>query len=229
MCFSAAASFPAGGTLCVAGGLTLSKVKNKSELPFASIPLLFGIQQAIEGAVWVSFGSPILNTIATYAYSMFSHVLWPIFVPFSILMLETDPTRKKILRLFTLSGLAIGLYLLYFVLAEPVTAYVVNNSIAYDSPHLYVYFIMAIYLVAACGSCLVSSHKIINIFGVALFISFAIAAWFFTETFFSVWCFFAAILSIIVYWYFQSSSVAERRAFASQKRDVVSRRRVETG
>ena len=206
MCFSAAASFAAGGALSVAGGLTLTKVKHKSDLPFASIPLLFGIQQAIEGAVWLSFGSPILNTIATYAYSMFSHVLWPIFVPFSVLMIETDPGRKKILRLFSLAGLAVGLYLLFFILVDPVTAHIVNNSIAYHSPHLYAYLIMTLYLVATCGSCLVSSHKIINIFGVVLFISFAIAAWFFVETFFSVWCFFAAILSIIVYWFFQSNS-----------------------
>src|SRR3989338_6773249 len=211
MCFSAAASFAAGGTLSVVGGLTIAKVRKKSELPFASIPLLFGIQQAIEGAVWVSFGSPILNTIATYVYSMFSHVLWPIFVPFSVLMIETHPTRRKILRLFSFGGLAVGLYLLYFIIVDPVTAHIVNNSIAYHSPHLYVYLIMALYLVATCGSCIVSSHKIVNIFGVVLFISFAIASWFFTETFFSVWCFFAAILSITVYWYFQSNSVAERQ------------------
>lgn len=210
MCFSAAASLAAGGTLSVVGGLTLAKVKNKSELPFASIPLLFGVQQLIEGAVWLSFGSPVLNTIATYAYSMFSHVLWPVFVPFAVLMIETDLTRKKILRLFSFSGLAVGLYLLYFILVDPVTAHIVNNSIAYHSPHLYVYLVMAFYLVATCGSCLVSSHKIINIFGIVLFISFAIAAWFFTETFFSVWCFFAAILSIIVYWYFQSNPVVLR-------------------
>src|SRR3989344_2231178 len=137
MCFSAAASFAAGGTLSVMGGLTLAQVKKKSELPFASIPLLFGIQQAIEGAVWLSFGSPILNTIATYAYSMFSHVLWPIFVPFSVLMIETDPARKKILRLFSFTGLAVGLYLLYFIIVDPVTAHIVNNSIVYHSPHLY--------------------------------------------------------------------------------------------
>ncbi|MBY0473339.1 hypothetical protein K2Q00_03630 [Patescibacteria group bacterium] len=211
MCFSAAASFAAGGALSVTGGLTLAKVKQKSELPFASIPLLFGLQQAIEGAVWVSFGAPVVNTIATYAYSMFSHVLWPIFVPFSVLMIETDPTRKKILRLFSLIGLAVGLYLFYFIIVDPVTAHIVNNSIAYHSPHLYAYFIMALYLMATCGSCLVSSHKIINIFGVVLFISFAIAAWFFTETFFSVWCFFAGILSVIVYWYFQRNPVAERQ------------------
>lgn len=204
MCFSAAASFAAGGALAVAGGLTIAQAKSKTELPFASIPLLFGIQQAIEGAVWLSFGSPVVNTVATYAYSMFSHVLWPIFVPISILLMETEPIRKKILSLFSFLGLAVGGYLLYFIIADPVTAHIVNNSIAYHSPHLYVYLIMALYLVATCGSCFVSSHRIINLFGIALFISFAIAAWFFVETFFSVWCFFAAILSIIVYWYFKS-------------------------
>src|SRR3989344_2808810 len=210
MCFSAAASFAAAGALSVAGGLTLANVKEKAEVPFASITLLFGIQQAIEGAVWVSFSFPILNTIAIYAYSMFSHVLWPIFVPISVLLIETDPTRKKILHLFTFVGLATGLYLLYFIIAEPVTAHIVNNSIAYRSPHLYVYLIMALYLIATCGSSLFSSHRIINLFGAVLSLSFAVAAWFFTETFFSVWCFFAALLSFIVYWYFQNNSVGLR-------------------
>jgi hypothetical protein len=204
MCFSAAASFAAGGALSVAGGLTIAKVKKKTELPFASIPLLFGIQQAIEGMVWVSFGSSVVNTVATYAYSMFSHVLWPIFVPVSVLLIETEPNRKMILSLFSFLGLGVGGYLLYFIIADPVTAHIVNNSIAYHSPHLYAYFIMALYLVATCGSCFVSSHRIINLFGVVLLASFAVAAYFYTETFFSVWCFFAAILSIIVFWYFRS-------------------------
>ena len=211
MCFSAGASFATAGALGVAGGLTLGQVKKKSELPFASIPLLFGVQQAIEVAVWLSFGSPVVNTVAAYAYSMFSHVLWPIGVPLSVLLVETDQTRKKILYLFSFVGLGVGLYLLYFIIAEPVTAHVVNNSIAYHSPHLYVYLIMALYVITTCGSCLVSSHRIIQIFGVVLFISFAIAAWFFVETFFSVWCFFAAILSILVFWYFKNNSVAVRR------------------
>ena len=210
MCFSAAASFAAGGALSVAGGLTIAQVKKKTELPFASIPLLFGIQQVIEGAVWVSFGFPVVNTVATYAYSMFSHVLWPIFVPISVLLMETEPIRKKILSLFSFLGLAVGGYLLYFIIVDPVTAHIVNNSIAYHSPHLYTYLIMALYLVATCGSCFVSSHKIINVFGVVLFVSFAIAAWFYTETFFSVWCFFAAVLSIIVYWHFKRQPVATR-------------------
>lgn len=97
MCFSATASFTAGVILVTAGALTLRHVKSKSTILFACIPLLFGIQQIVEGIVWTSFESPMLHAVATYVFVMFSHVLWPSFVPFSIWLIEKDPMRKKIL------------------------------------------------------------------------------------------------------------------------------------
>ncbi|TSC85073.1 MAG: hypothetical protein G01um101413_457 [Parcubacteria group bacterium Gr01-1014_13] len=214
MCFSATASFVAGSALSAVGVATITKAKGKAEIPFAAIPLLFGIQQIIEGVIWLSFGSPLLNTAMTYAYSIFSHVLWPIFIPFSILLLETDRLRKKILYLFFVVGLAVGMYLLYFILADPVTSQIVNNSIAYLSPHLYPLWIVAFYVVVTCGSAIVSKHKIINIFGITLFVAFVIAGYFFNETFFSVWCFFAAILSVLVFWYFKRKPVNNLATFS---------------
>ena len=211
MCFSATASIIAGGGLSVIGVLTLRQVRQKRDLLFASIPLLFGIQQIVEGVVWLSFGTHTLNMVATYAYSMFSHVLWPILVPLSVLLIETDPIRKKVLRIFALVGLLVGLYLLHLIVADKVTAQIVGNSIAYHSPHLYPLTIMTLYLVATCGSCLCASNKIINIFGIALLASFGVSVWFFSETFFSVWCFFSAILSLLVLLFF-------RRNFTSQAR-----------
>jgi hypothetical protein len=206
VCFSATASLVAGGALSAVGVVTLMQANTKQEIPLATIPLLFGIQQLLEGAVWLTFGDPALNTAATYAYSIFSHVLWPVFVPIAILLIETNAVRGEILRVICAVGLAVGAYLLYFIIFDPVVAHVVKHSIAYHSPHLYPFATITLYLAATCGSCLVSSHKIINIFGVFLLASFAIAAWFYTETFFSVWCFFAAILSAIILWYFHSSS-----------------------
>ncbi len=203
MCFSATASLVAGGALGVTGGLTMMQTKTKSELPFASIPLLFGIQQAIEGVVWLSFGAPLLHTIATYAYMMFSHVLWPIFIPVSIILLETDRFRKKILWMFSLVGLAVGAYLAYYIITDVVTVQVVHQSLRYYSINAYPIPIIMFYLMATCGSCFFSSHRIINLFGLVLSLSFIIAVWFFFETFFSVWCFLAAILSVLVYWYFK--------------------------
>ncbi len=210
MCFSATASFIAGGALGATGVLTLKKAATKRELLFASIPLLFGIQQTIEGVVWLSFGTPLFNTVATYAYSMFSHVLWPILVPLSVLLLETNPMRKRVLRLFSFIGLGVGLYLLYFLITEPITARIVQNSIAYKSPHFYLYPMLALYLLSTCASCFFSSHRIVRLFGAVALISAAIAAWFFTETFLSVWCFFAAILSVLVYWHFRRARRSSR-------------------
>tara|TARA_R110000824_G_scaffold401771_1_gene615677 strand:- start:363293 stop:363925 length:633 start_codon:yes stop_codon:yes gene_type:complete len=203
MCFSATASFVAGAVLTGTGVLTIKKAETKAEIPFASIPILFGIQQLIEGVVWLSFGNAAVNVLATYSFSLFSHVLWPILVPFSFLLLETNPIRKKILWIFSIIGLTVGLYLLYFIVTEPITSEILNRSIAYNSPHLFLYPMLFFYFLATCVSCFFSSHKIINLFGIVALASATIAAWFFTETFLSVWCFFAAILSVLVYWFFK--------------------------
>lgn len=201
MCFSAAASFVAGGVLSVVGGATIAKAKKRSELPLASIPLLLGVQQLVEGVVWISFGNPTVNTIATYAYSAFSHVFWPIFIPLSILSIEHEPGRKRILSWLLTIGAGVGAYLAYYIAADPVTACIINKSIAYQSVHVYPHLMMVLYLIAVCGSPLASSRRIINIFGAVLLASFGISVWFFARTFFSVWCFFATLLSALIYWH----------------------------
>ena len=58
MCFSATASFSAGAVLTGLGAVSLSKASSPREYPFASIPLLFGIQQITEGFVWLSMTHP---------------------------------------------------------------------------------------------------------------------------------------------------------------------------
>ena len=55
------------------------------------------------------------------------------------------------------------------------------------------------YVLATCGSCLLSSHKFLRVFGLALLASLAIAYAYYSLAFASVWCFFAAILSLIVF------------------------------
>jgi len=211
MCFSATASFVAGGALSATGALTLTKAKTKAELPLASIPLWFGIQQTIEGIIWVSFGLPTLNTIMTYAYLMFAYVFWPVFVPIAILLIETNPVRKNILRFLSFIGCTMGLYLLYFIFADPGNAHIVNQSIAYDYQHLYPLLPLTFYVAATCGSGLVSSHKTINVFALAVLISFFFAYWFLNVTFISVWCFFAAVLSFIIFLYFYRRNKFESR------------------
>ncbi len=67
MCFSATVSFSAGALLLGIGTLTLRSAlaaRQRRELPFATIPLLFATQQLIEGMIWltVSAEAPLLST-----------------------------------------------------------------------------------------------------------------------------------------------------------------------
>ena len=196
----------AGGVLSATGVATLAKAKTKKEIPFAAIPLLFGVQQTIEGALWISFGSQFWNVAMTYGYSIFSHVLWPILIPCAVLLIEPDQARGRILRGFVAVGLLIGLYLLYSIIVDPVTSRIVNHSIVYDSPYLYPTVSLILYLFAVCGSCFMSSHGIVRMFGALIFLAFLVSDWFYPTSFFSVWCFFAAILSVLVYGYFRKTT-----------------------
>ena len=52
MCFSATASFTAGTLVLGIGAVTMKSVRKPGELPYAAIPMLFALQQLIEGVIW---------------------------------------------------------------------------------------------------------------------------------------------------------------------------------
>jgi hypothetical protein len=201
MCFSASASFVAGTTLCAVGVATLKKAETKTELPFAMIPLLFGVQQLVEGVIWLTFTheAPLLKQTMTYVYSGFSHVLWPIYVPFAMGMLEAVRWRKRAIFAFEVAGVAVGLYLLYYMVTLPMVAEVVGRHIVYLSPHFYLIPVMVLYLAATCVSCFFSSHGFVKLFGALAFLSFIAAYVVHFLALVSIWCFFAAILSLLIY------------------------------
>lgn len=164
------------------------------------IPLLFGLQQLTEGVIWLTFhhDAPLLKTM-TYLYSGFSHALWPMYVPFAMGVLEAVHWRKKAIFAFEAAGVAVGLYLLYFIVTRPVVAEVVGRHIVYVSPHFYLIPVMMLYLAATCVSCFFSSHGYVKLFGVLALLSFIAAYLVHVMALVSIWCFFAAILSLLIY------------------------------
>lgn len=205
MCFSAPASFIAGAALTTIGVVTLRLAWRPAQMPFAAIPLLFGLQQLIEGLIWLSFrdGSSLPNQNLTLLYSLFSHVLWPAYVPFAVRLLETVPWRRRALLATQLAGVTVGLFLLYFIVQFPVTSRALGRHIVYESPHFYSGPAMLLYLTATCVSSMLASNWVIRAFGVLSLATFVAAYAIHAATLVSVWCFFAAILSCIVYTYFR--------------------------
>ena len=204
MCFSATASFSAATLLLGVGTLTLRSARGPRELPFAAIPMLFAIQQLSEGVIWLTFRyeAPQVNEVMTYVYSFFSHVLWPVYVPVAVLLMEPSRWRRRALLAFVTAGAAVGAYLLYFLVAFPIVSRPIGQHIEYISPHFFVAGVMTLYLLSTTFSPILSTYRMLKIFGVLALSSFAAAYFFYATWFISVWCFFAAVLSAVVYLHF---------------------------
>lgn len=205
MCFSAGASFIAGGVLSTAGVATLKKTKKASEVPLAATPFLFGIQQITEGFVWVALQQNLvmLSQVASFIFSLFAYALWPAYIPFAVLLLENNPIRRRIILPLFILGLGVTGYLLYYIVLYPVSCQIVENSIHYAESVPYGMNLFWLYVLAGAASCFASSHKLIRVFGLLLIASICVAYYFHAFTFVSVWCFFAAILSLVIYLFFK--------------------------
>lgn len=205
MCFSATASFISGATLCVIGVATLKQTKASAEVPFAMIPLLFGVQQLTEGVIWLSFShnTQAIRNVMTYLYSLFSHFVWPVYVPFAIGIMEMVRWRKKALFILLVLGVTVGVFLLYWITAGPLNAEVISHHIIYISPHFYSVPAMILYFTATCASCFFSSHRFVRLLGILLVLSLISAYLVHSIAVVSIWCFFAAILSMVIFLHFK--------------------------
>ena len=204
MCFSVTASFSAGAFLLGLGTLTLKSARRPRELVLAAIPLLFAIQQLIEGVIWLTFSAdaPLLNSVLTHVYLFFSHVLWPVYVPVAVLLIEPPGWHRRALLVFVAAGIAVGAYLLYVLVAFPIISRPTGQHIEYVSPHFFAAVVMTLYLLSTTVSPLLSTHRMVKVFGVLALVSFGGAYFFYATWFISVWCFFAALLSAVIYLHF---------------------------
>jgi hypothetical protein len=98
VCFSAAANFVGSVILGTIGVATLTKVKHKRELLFASLPTLFAVHQLIEGFVWLGLDG-VMSPAATHkmaaAFVLYAQGLLPFVIPLSVLLFEPTVNARR--------------------------------------------------------------------------------------------------------------------------------------
>jgi len=206
MCFSASASFVAGAVLTAVGAASLKKTKKPFEIPFASIPLFFGLQQISEGFVWLSLTDPdyaFLEGMAAKTFIFFAQVLWPVWAPFSIYKFEKQEGVRSIVgkSLIGIGGL-VAIIMAFYLFTNPITAEILGHHISYNQAYLQQFGIIGgiLYLAASAMPPFISTNRKMWILGGAVVLAYIFTEIFFTEYVVSVWCFFAAILSAMVLW-----------------------------
>src|SRR6185312_1930389 len=205
MCFSASASFGAGVVLSVIGVASIKKVKQPSQFIFASIPLVFALQQITEGFLWLALTNPayaFIQQATTYTFLFFVQVVWPIWVLLAMLLLEKDERRKKIQKIFLATGILVSTYLAYCLVTFTPIASNIGYHITYQQNYLkgFSRYGGLLYMLATVVSPLFSSVKKMWAIGTTILISYIITDIFYENYITSVWCFFASIISISVFW-----------------------------
>jgi len=211
VCFSARASFIAAGALGAIGSATVAQCREKKSLPFAMTPLFFGLQQLCEGIVWLglSAAEPLtpLHTIAVYLFCGFALMFWPIWLPWSLYLIETRASRKRVLFWFVCFGAVMGILSFAAALYFGITASEHVRHITYQltcisahkqsSPWLYLF--TALYAIPTVISFFVSTIPFTSTIGLIAAAALIFVQISYHMAFASVWCFFAALISICFY------------------------------
>jgi hypothetical protein len=209
VCFSAPVSFAAAALLGVTGAVTLTKVRDLAELPLAGTPLLFAAQQAIEGFLWRYMpDGPDHTTVLATLFAAIGLIVWPLLIPIAMALVERQTLRRLAILLLVPAGIGVSLNYAAILLVRPYRAWPLGHTLTYVNNHPISPVMLGLYILCVCLPPLLSGSRILNLFGAAVIAGLAITFLAFYESFISVWCFFAALASLILWKFFQDRRVS---------------------
>jgi len=205
MCFSAEASFASGAVLSAIGVATIRKVSKPEQRLFAVIPLLFASQQFAEGVLWTTLrsgGYETLQNVATHIFLVTALIIWPVMVPLSVWFMEGVKKRRKNLVGLMLAGSAVSIFYAFCLISYNVRPEIRGFHLVYVNgfPGTLVQIAFLFYLASTIAPLFVSTVRRMRLFGILIATSCLITGVFYAEYLTSVWCFFAALISVSIYW-----------------------------
>jgi hypothetical protein len=216
MCFSEPVSFTVGSVLIAGGAFAGWKAfkTNNRYLPVSQMPTLAGLQQLMEGHVWMGMNNsdPSMVWWAAMGFIFFSWLIWPVWIPFSVYFLEPPASRRKPPLLgFAIAGVAFGLILFvpHLFHQDWVQVRINHQSLSYEDTMFLDYLIprwltYLIYVFLLVTPAMISTYKHIRLFGLTLIAIITVVYLFLTYAYISFFCFLAALgtlhLIYIIVW-----------------------------
>lgn len=203
MCFSATASFISGAILSIVSLLSIQIARSSFHKMLALVPLFFGIQQAVEGVLWLTIAhNSLLARASIYSFLFFALMFWPLAIPGLLWWYERIAWRKFTIFCSLVIGSGLGIFFAFNLVMHGAQAEIYKHNIYYYLPFAQNVIGVAIsnilYLVATLIPLFISSRKYMWVLGVTLGIAYLASIAWFSLTMLSIWCFFAALLSGII-------------------------------
>ncbi|CAK0778557.1 conserved membrane hypothetical protein [Gammaproteobacteria bacterium] len=215
MCFSAEASFIASAFCGVVAVGAINHAEKKTLL-LAIIPLIFSLHQATEGVIWLS-GKASCGIIGAEFYSLIASCLWPTYVPIAAWLAEQDENRHAWILRTLFIGLPVSIYNAY-VFSFPLTVDFSHHQISYIPGTYYPLFVEFFYSAAVVIPFLLMSNKMLRYFGIVILLFFVLSMSVFNPSRYSVWCFFAAVSSVLIF-----LAVSSKNIMAESEKSLESR------
>ncbi|MGZ4679997.1 MAG: DUF6629 family protein [Ilumatobacteraceae bacterium] len=199
MCFSPQADVVGGVVVAGIGIDVLRHVGGRRHyLGLAALPLMLGVHQLVEAFVWWGlqghFGTRA-GHVATWIYLVFAFVVLPVYLPMAVLVLDPTRRRRTAMMPFVAVGAAVSAVLLAAMLRGPVVAELAHFHVSYATDLRAGGLVVAAYVIATCGSLVLSGYREIAAFGWVNLVAVALLARLTVDGFASLWCGWAAITS----------------------------------
>jgi hypothetical protein len=218
--YHAVIQFTLSGAIIFIGILTLLKVSEAREVPFALLPLFFGLHEFTQGFVWLGIEHLITQRAVEMAetfYVFYAKGLLQFWIPLAIWLLEPEGWRKNLLGILTVFGGGLTLYALWVLASVPAEVYLQGDALVYNTPRLSYLWLALGYILTTCGALILSSSIAIQLFGWLNLMGLSLVYWLKPYAFTSLWCLYAAVLSGVLYFYFVERRITFLRTLKSQE------------
>ena len=171
------------------------------------MPLALGLHQLVEGFVWLGLHDKIsqdATDLAIHLYLAFVWVVLPVLLPVgcSLLTVRSPPAashgrvrRHRHLRQH---------YLAWALVNNDISARIDGHTVQYGGAGGYALLFTALYVVATCAPPLLSSQPAIVLFGICNLGAVAVIAFVQADGLTSLWCAWAAVVSVLIYMQFRA-------------------------
>ncbi len=205
MCWSAQADLVVGSAVTAVGVLCLVRAHRAGRperLPLAALPLVLGVHQLIEAAVWLGTDGDLPAAPAAWARTAWAVIalpLLPLLVPIGVrCAARVYRPRQRLLTGFVILGLLVAVPLAHTVATHPVGATAHAHTLDYSLGAPYPALLLAGYLLATVGSLLLSGDRRLRRLGLLTGIGALVCALLWQLAFVSTWCALAALASVLL-------------------------------
>jgi hypothetical protein len=192
----------------VAGIATLREVKDRRELLLAAIPCLFALHEFIDGFVWLGLDGTLSAQVAHNAgaaFVLYAQGILPFLLPLAVFLIEPTMRQRRRMMGFVILGGLLSLYLAWGLIAYPLTISDQSHSVVYVNVITNTTLVAVLYVIATCGSLFFSGFRPLVMLGwfnlTGLLVVMVVKRYAFT----SVWCAYAAVVSVVIYFFFRRS------------------------